>query len=416
MALPRLNWNMGTLHKYANDQVADTHPTGALVALSHSIGSSSYWKVVNDAVASGSGGGGYPSLIVAPTSTSSSYTHMRIVFIAGPANTATAGPDSGDMVSTHPLANTAYDPMLYIGIAPFAGLTNQPKEICTASVDTEEAAAPGDWRKSAGGSTKGDIFPVPAAFSGFHALASAYVNSNQLVGGGGGVGATVSSDPVSGGLWILENEESLFVQINEDYTSHAENSMFFGGAGCIFVPYATSSTYGDPGRMFGLVGGSVVANTGYNAFPSANSNPFYINIIAHDRHFPASDHDTATNGYRHFAYNYGSASWLQCVTAKHLNDDLDERWMGQINQFRDVDGDHVLLPQHVHMRWSPYAAMGYWRQMTQCAKTYTRAIIRDKHTGSIQGFTVQKTMHSSHGNAGFYFHNRRTFTSEQGIK
>ena len=190
--LPKLTWAQGAIHTYTNDTAGDNHPTASLTALSQSIVSSSNWKVTNFSITAASAS--YPHMIVAPTSTSGAVKDMRIVFVTGLAANANEGPATGDMATNAGTMHTAYDPCIYIGIAPFAGKVPQPDQIATGSLDSEGDPTPGDWRKNAG--TKGDIYPVDAKFSGFHCLMGAEVNSQQLQGGGGG-------------LYLIENEEIL---------------------------------------------------------------------------------------------------------------------------------------------------------------------------------------------------------------
>lgn len=395
--LPKLTWAQGAVHTYANDTAGDQHPTASLIALSQSVVSSSNWQVTNFSITAASAS--YPHMIVAPTSTSGAVKDMRIVFVTGLAANANEGPATGDMATNAQTMHTAYDPCLYIGIAPFAGQVPAPDQIATGSLDSEDDPTPGDWRKNAG--TKGDIYPPDAKFSGFHCLMGAEVSSNQLQGGGGG-------------LYLIENEEMLFVAMSQDWTTHTEGSIALGGAGALYVPYASSSAYGSPGRLYGLVGGGQLAgNTSYTILGGSNTNAFDLDQTSQDAHWPAFYAASNTYGHRHYAYDYGNSSWVQLNTFKLLHDDLDQRLFSQTNHFRDVNGNQVLMPLHVHQGVSPFSAMGYWRQMTQCARAYGRTIVTDA-SGSVKGYIFfsshRHTGAAQYYNPGYFFHNDKSTT------
>ena len=387
--LPQLTWVQGDLHTYTNDLAGDIHPTASLLALSASIVSSSNWQVGSFAITGASSS--YPHLIVSPTSTSSSYKDMRILFVTGLAANATDGPASADMATNAGTLHTSYDPCLYIGIAPFAGQAAAPNQICTGS------SATGDWRKAG---TKGDIWPASAKFSGFHVLMGARVSSNQLEGG-------------TGGLYLIENEEMLFVSMSENWESHVEESVTLGGGGALFVPYATSSAYGDPGRLFGLAGGQQLAAYDYTTLGRSNTSGFDLAGGTQTDHWPGNYAASNTYGHRHYAYDYGNGSWVQLSTMKFMHDDIDLRDFGTPNHFRDNDGNQILLPLHVHQAASPYTAMGYWRQMTQCARIYGRSVMRGA-SGSIKGYGwFTSTWHdgtAQYRNPGYFFHNDKSTT------
>jgi len=391
--LPQLYWKMGDIRSFTNDS-AGSHPVNILTAISQSVVSASYWKVVNDAIGSSS----YPSLIVAPTSTTASYTDMRIVFITGDATSQTEGPHVSDMATNCTTATwTSYDPMLYVGIAPFAGeCTGHENYIATGSLDGSGGPAPGDWRHGIGG---GAIYPVRARFSGWMSAHASANGSHQLKGGGGGV-------------FLIENAEMLYGQFSEDFGSYNKNEVGLFMAGAVFVPYSTTASHGSPGRMFGIAQGSDVGSSGYTPFRTSNDPPTDIDASSDVRFWPGSN--TATNdgyGNRHFCWDSGSLAWVQLQTLKHFSDEIADEFTTDYNAFRAGDGTQVLLPLHVFQNSTPHTAMGYWRQMTQCAGVYTRKIMRAPD-GTVEGFCIQKTHDRSatFTSPGYFLHNQKSFT------
>jgi len=397
--LEQLTWNMGDIHTYTNDG-NHSHPTASLFALSQSVVSSSHWKVVGSNIDSGS----YPSLILAPKSTSSSYSQMRVVLITGDITSNASGPHASDMAANATTANWAsYDPMLYVGIAPFAGSTAHPNHIATASG--------GDWRHGEGG---GKIWPWQARFSGWMSVVASESGAHLLQGGGDGTPLQddqyAANTHHSGGIFIIENEEMLYVQINQDYTAHSENSNGLFMAGAMFIPYSTTASHGSPGRMFGIAQGADVGVSGYTPFRTSNDPPTDIDATSDTRFWPGSN--TVTNdgyGNRHYAWDSASLGWVQLETLKHYSDFIDDEWAIDYNVFRDASGQQILLPLHAFQLSSPHTAMGYWRQVTQVAKVYTRAVITDTQ-GNIKGYCIQKATQDTFTTPGYFLHNDRTFT------
>jgi len=391
--LPQLTWKMGDLHTFTNDS-AGSHPVNILTALSQSVVSASYWKVVGSNIDSGS----FPSLIVAPTSTSASYTHMRIVFITGDAarGTNAEGPHLSDMATNAVWASNTwnnYDPMLYVGIAPFGGLAAAPNHIVTASG--------GDWRHGTGG---GIVYPEVARFSGWVSAHAAANGTHQLKGGGGG-------------LYLIENEEMLFMQVSEGYESHSRNENGLMMAGAMYVPYAAShkgpahsASSADAGRVFGIAGGSNVGASTYTPFRTSNDPITDLATDSDEKFWPGGDNDTSdAYGNKHYCYHSGSGAWIQLATVKMYNQFISDNWAAAQNPWRDDDDQHVLLPMHVFGCEEPCVAIGYWRQMTQCAGTYTRKIMRGPD-GAVKGFCIQKPIANTFTGPGYFLHNDKTFT------
>ena len=381
--LERLTWKMGDLDIFPNDS-AGSHPVNILTALSRSVVSASFWKVVGDNVASSS----FPSLIIAPTSTSSSYTNMRIAFITGDATSQAEGPHASDMATNCTTANwTAYDPMLYVGIAPFAGLVAHPNQIASGAV--------GDWRHGEGG---GAIYPTEARFSGWMSAHASVNGSHQLKGG-------------AGGIYLIESEEILFMQVNEDYTAYNENNNGLCMAGAMFVPYSTTASHGSPGRLFGIAQGADVGSSGYTPFRTSNDPITDIQGGSDEQFWPGNSVRTDLGyGNRHHCWDSGSLAWVQLETLKFFSDEINDEHLTELNAFRADDGNQVLLPLHTFQASSPHTAMGYWRQMTMCAKSFTRKIVRTAD-GTVKGFVIQKTVEpADYPNIGYFLHNDKTFT------
>ena len=385
--LEQLHWKMGDIRTFTNDS-AGSHPTAILTALSMSVVSASHWDVVADNIDSGS----FPSLIIAPDSLSASYKDMRIVFITGDATSQTEGPHANDMAANATTANWgSYDPMLYVGIAPFAG-------DCAGHENYIATASAGDWRHGQGG---GKIYPAKARFSGFMSCIASANGAHQLKGGGGGV-------------FLIENAEMIYGQFSEDYTSHSKNEVGLFMAGCLYVPYSVNSSYSssadEAGRLFGIAQGADVGASSYTPFRTSNDPPTDIDATSDERFWPGNS--TATNqgyGNRHYCWDSGSTSWVQLDTLKHYSDAIDDEFAVDFNVFRADDGNQVLLPLHVFQVNSPHTAMGYWRQMTQCAGVYTRKIMRDSN-GNVKGFCIQKPTHDTFTSPGYFLHNDKTFT------
>ena len=363
--LPQLTWNMGEIFFEAE---AAAESGSVLQHLSGVFHSSSYWKVVQFA---NSASVHYPSLIVAPQSTSASYTHMRMAFVVGDAQGQTNGPHADDLAANVGSTNNSEAQFLWVGIAPFAG---------------------GDWRNGQGGSK---IWPTVAQFSGWHPVSSRST--------AGRVGARY--------VYLLENEE-WFILRTDYYGWQKLDSNIVGlcAAGAMFVAHSTSSCHAD--RFFGLQGGSVNSDADqYQPFYKGQ-NPFgYESMNAPQYFWPAAIAASSTQGSRHYGFHSASTSWIQMSTAKgqeNINASF-ERNCTEANPTRDAEGRHILRPMFISAFASPYTGYGYWRQMTVTAACFDRMEMRDS-AGNTKGFTLQKVTMGIDPEPGYLVHNDLTTT------
>jgi hypothetical protein len=378
--LPVLQWNMGTVHTFTAD--TSDNPVNILTSISQSVVSSSYWKVTNSAISSAS----FPSLIIAPTSTSASYTHQRIIFITGRAPANVKGPrhdGSGDwpgdtdmQFGDADIPHVSYSPYLYIGYAPFAGETSEASVISIGS----DGAGAGDWR------TITPYQNTSARFSGWHSV----ITSNASA-------AAIQATKV----YIIEGEESIFFHFSSGFASNITNEGLVG-AGALFVAHSDESVHSGSeaaglGRCFGIQAGTKAFHTSYIPFGPATADIFEETAVAtHGQYWPSQANNTAyptTYGHRTYFWHSGSTSWHQVATEKlgnsHLRGTLTPRDVCQKSQYYDYDGEYVVKPMYIHLNDEPYTAVGYWRQMTQCGKVFARQTFYDA-SAAVMGYSLQK--------------------------